>query len=353
MSRTSARAAALVAAATTLTVTAACSVVGGGEEETATEDRVVLVTHDSFALPDELVADFEADTGLSLEQRASGDAGALTNRLVLTKDSPTGDVAFGVDNTFASRAVSEDVFEAYAADLPEGAEEHVLESAGDHLTPVDTAHVCLNVDTRWFARHDQEPPRGFEDLTRPEHRGQLVVPGASTSSPGLAFLLATIDEYGEEWADYWSRLMANDTLVVGGWSDAYQVDFTGGGGDGDRPVVVSYDTSPAFTLTEDGSRTTTRALLDTCYRQVEYAGVLAGAENPDGAREVVDWLLSDAVQAALPESMYVFPVSDRVDLPEDWERFTERPEDPHLLDPDRVDEQRRAWLTEWTDITTR
>ncbi|WP_122816163.1 thiamine ABC transporter substrate-binding protein [Nocardioides pantholopis] len=339
-----------------ITGVSACSVVGSGDDGAEPADRVVLVTHESFNLPDELVARFEDETGLELTVRPAGDAGTLTNKLVLTRDNPTGDVAFGVDNAFASRAVAEGVFAPYAAELPEGAEAFALpgdpgEGAG-LLTPVDTGNVCVNVDDTWFAERGQQPPATLEDLRKPAYRDLLVVPGAATSSPGMAFLLATIAEYGDRWPDYWADLMANGAKLTDGWSDAYQAEFTQGGGPGTRPIVVSYDSSPAFTLDEEGG-TTTSALLDTCLRQVEYAGVLAGADNPDGAEQLVDFLLSDDVQAALPESMYVFPVSSAVELPEDWARFARQPEAPYELDPAEVDANRDAWLREWSDVTSR
>jgi thiamine transport system substrate-binding protein len=312
---------------------------------------VTLLTHESFELPDRLLERFEEETGRTLRVRSSGDAGEMTTRLSLTAGDPTGDVAFGVDNTFASRALEAGVFAEHGVEPPDGADEFALPAGGDRLVPVDHASVCVNVDDAWFDREGMEPPEGLADLTDPEYRGLLVVPGATTSSPGLAFLLATVAEYGEDWPAYWEDLMANDTRLVKGWSDAYYVDFTFSGGD--RPLVLSYDSSPAFTLTEDGEDSTTSALLDTCFRQVEYAGVLEGTENPEGARQVLDLLLSPDVQAALPTNMYVFPVREGVALPEDWAGFAEQPEDPATLDPAEIAENREQWLTEWTDVTTR
>lgn len=332
---------------------AGCSLGGGDDEAADSAEQVVLLTHESFHLPDELVAQFEEESGQKLVIRASGDAGSLTNKLVLTKDSPEGDAVFGVDNTFASRAVEEDVFEAYDAELPEGAEELVLEGIDDQLTPVDTGSVCINIDDAWFAENGVTPPATLEDLTRPAYENLLVVSGATTSSPGMAFLLSTIAEYGDAWPDYWTRLMANGAKITAGWSDAYQVDFTAGGGDGDRPIVLSYDSSPAFTVNEDGTETTTSALLETCFQQVEYAGVLAGAANPEGAAELIDFLLSDDVQAAIPDAMYVFPVSSRVELPEAWASFAIQPDSPYTMEPAEIAANRAAWLREWNDIISR
>lgn len=353
-----------VAAAAIVSVTAtSCSLASGGDDESGGttsspsadgSGQVVLVVHDSFALPDELVASFEQDNGIDLEVRQSGDAGALTNKLVLTQDDPIGDVAFGVDNAFGSRALDEGVFEAADVELPAGVADYALEGDDEGaLVPVDNGNVCVNVDDTWFEREGIPAPETFEDLTEPAYRDLFVTPSAATSSPGLAFLLATVAEYGDDWPAYWERLMANGTRIASGWTDAYQVDFTQGGGEGDRPIVTSYDSSPAFTVPEGSDTSTTRALLDTCFLQVEYAGVLAGSDNPEGARRVLEWLVSPEVQAALPDSMYVFPVADGVELPAVWASFAERPTEPKAVDPAEVAEQRDAWLQEWTEITTR
>lgn len=337
----------------------ACSALGesGGADGSAADDaaneEVVLVTHESFTLPDEVIAKFEADTGLTLNQVPQGDAGQLTNKLVLTKDSPTGDVAFGVDNTFASRALDEGVFAESDVELPSGAEDYALEEGSDALVPVDNGNVCVNIDKEWFAKQQVAPPTSFADLTKPAYKDLFVIPGAPTSSPGMAFLLATIDEYGDAWTGYWEDLMANGAKVVQGWTDAYTVNFTGGGESGDRPIVVSYDSSPAFTVNEDQSRTSTKALLSTCFLQVEYAGVLDGADNPEGGQELLQFLLSKDVQAALPESMYVFPVRDDVQIPTGWAKFAVRPDEPHTVDPGEVSTNRKQWLTDYTEIISR
>ena len=334
----------------------ACTVVAERNEAGEAADQpgeVVLVTHESFVLPDRLKGRFERETGYRLRVKAVGDAGTLTNRLVLTRDDPTGDVAFGVDNTFASRALDAGVFAATEVDLPPGASAYTLDQGADRLVPIDVGHVCVNVDTTWFAERDLATPRTLEDLARPAYRDLFVLPGAATSSPGMAFLLTTIAAYGEDWPDYWGRLMANGAKLTAGWSDAYFVDFTQGGGKGERPIVLSYDSSPAFTVPKGGDRSTTAALLGTCFRQVEYAGVLAGAENPEGGTELVQFLLSRRVQAALPESMYVFPVRSDVALPPAWARHAVQPADPYAVPPAEIAANRDDWLQEWTEVTTR
>lgn len=312
----------------------------------APASSITLVTHDSFALSEDVLAAFTEETGIAVTQVAPGDAGALVNQLVLTKSSPLGDVVYGIDNTFASRAIDEGVLAPYTSPaLPASAEPYLL---GDALTPVDLSDVCLNVDLAWFEENGQEPPTSFDDLVQPEYAGLTVVTNPATSSPGLAFLLATISAQGEDgWVGYWEQLRDNDVLVVDGWSDAYYVDFSGAEGEGDRPVVLSYASSPPVTIGDDGVPTTA-ALLDTCFRQVEYAGVLEGAANPEGAQAFVDFLLSEQVQADVPGQMYVYPIDTTVALPDDWAEFAPLATAPHEVPAADIAANRSDWIDTWT-----
>ena len=315
--------------------------------------NVTLVTHDSFHIDPELLAQFEAETGITVQLVAPGDGGVLVNQLALTKENPLGDVAYGVDNSFASRAVAEGVFAPYVSQGDAAADAAVFALPGDDtLTAVDYSDVCLNIDDGWFAEAGIAPPVTLADLTKPELRDLTVVSSASTSSPGLAFLLATVAEFGEDgWQDYWRDLVANGVKVVPGWSDAYYTDFTVGGG-GERPIVLSYASSPPFTVPEGGDEPTTSALLDTCFRQVEYVGVLQNASNPAGAQAVVDLLLSEEFQAGIAESMYVYPVSTGVELPAEWVQWAPLAEAPLSLDPAAIADSRDDWVREWSDIVT-
>jgi len=354
-----------LATATTVVVSlglvASCSVVGasdeaGGGAGSKQGKTVVVATHDSWAMSKAVLAEFTAKTGYTVRTEPNGDAGQLTNKLVLTKGSPIADMAYGIDNTFASRAVDEGVLADYT---PRGeaasAASYALEDRTDagQLTPVDFGDVCVNVDDEWFRSHKVTPPRTLDDLTDPRYKGLFVTPGATSSSPGLAFLLATIAKYGDGWPAYWKQLMANDTLLTAGWSDAYEVDFTAGGGKGDRPIVLSYASSPPFTIPKGRSAPTTSALLDTCFRQVEYAGVLKGAKNPKGARAFIDFMGQRSFQEALPDNMYVFPVNDRAALPTAWSKFAKVAPTPFTVPPADVAKNRDGWLREWGDITSR
>jgi thiamine transport system substrate-binding protein len=272
---------------------------------------------------------------------------------VLTQGNPTGDVAFGVDNTFASRALDADVFSRSDVRLPPGAQQYVVPGDDGRLAPIDNGNVCVNIDTGWFTDHDVAPPRSLDDLVKPAYDGLTAVPGATTSSTGLAFLLGTIGKYGDGWSSWWQKLVDNGATITDGWTQAYETDFTQGGGHGHDPIVVSYDSSPAFTVPKGGDTSTTKALLDTCFRQIEYAGVLTGAANPDGAKAFVEFLLSPAAQKALPDAMYVFPVRQGTPLPSAWARFAVQPPHPYAVSPADISAHRDAWLREWSDIVSR
>ncbi|WP_159797705.1 thiamine ABC transporter substrate-binding protein [Puerhibacterium puerhi] len=347
-----ARLGAVTAVVGLLPALAACG--GSGDEPgasagSAASGTVTLVTHDSWAVSEDVLAAFEQQSGLEVKQVPAGDAGTLANQLVLTKDAPLGDVVFGIDNTFASRVIDAGVLDPYTpADLPESAQQYAVGDGGE-LTPVDMGDVCLNLDTAWFDEQGVERPETLEDLTKPEYRDLTVVTNPATSSPGLAFLLGTVGAFGEDgWQDYWQRLRDNGLKVDDSWEDAYYADFSGSGEGGQRPIVLSYATSPAFTVTDDGSASTTAAMLQTCFRQVEYAGVLQGAANPAGAQQLVDFLVSEAFQADVPGQMYMYPVDDTVELPADWQKFAPLAEQPFTVDPADVAEHREEWIEQWT-----
>lgn len=317
--------------------------------------NVVLVTHDSWAVPKPVLAAFTKETGYKVTVRASGDAGQLSNSLVLTKGNPTGDVVFGVDNTFASRVAKAGVLDPYSPKLPSGAAKYALTGeAAPVLTPIDFSDVCVNVDDAWFKAKGKTPPTGLDDLTKPAYKGLFVSPGAATSSPGMAFLLATIAKYGDSkqdgWQQYWKKLMANGTKLTSGWSDAWGVDYTAGGGNGSRPIVLSYNTSPADTV--KAGKSTTSALMNTCFQEQEYAGVLKGGKNAAGAKAFIQFMLGKTFQAAMPANMYVFPVDASVALPAGWKSYVKTPAKPLSIPATQISDQRDTWITQWQNATS-
>jgi thiamine transport system substrate-binding protein len=319
---------------------------------------VVLMTHDSFAASPAVLAQFTRETGYTVKVLKSGDAGKALSQAILVKDHPVADALFGVDNTFLSRALDNDLFEAYAAHGIERVPERFRLDSKDRVTPIDTGAVCVNDDRAWFG-HDGHParPKSLADLARPAYRKLLVVENPASSSPGLAFMLATIDAFGiDGWHDYWQALRRNDVRVVDGWEQAYQADFTAGGGSGDRPLVVSYATDPAADVVfSEGKKTTPTVgvVPGTCFRQIEFAGVLQHANNPAGARALIDFMLTRRFQEDIPLQMYVYPVIPSAKLPPVFVKYAVQPAHPLSLSTSAIGAHRNQWIDEWTRIVLR
>jgi thiamine transport system substrate-binding protein len=320
--------------------------------------HVTLLAHDSFVVSDSLKEEFTARTGITLDIVTAGDAGTMVAGAILAAGSPTADVMFGIDNTLASRALAGGVFEPYtASDAAELRPELAADTANGMLTPIDFGDVCVNIDDSYFADKGIAAPTTLDDLAKPEYRDLLVVEDPGTSSPGLAFLLATIARYPDSWQDYWQKLRDNGVSVAGSWTDAYTGQFTAGGGKGDRPLVVSYATSPpaeiVYASDPKPTEPSTSVMTDGCYRQVEYAGVLAGTQNPQAAGAVVDWLLSPEVQADLPLSMFVFPARANTPLPDVFTQFAATVASPLQLEPQQVADGVSGWLADWGTVMGR
>ncbi len=314
---------------------------------------VRMITHESFVLSPSFVEDLR-EQGIDLQITSTGDAGTLTASAILAAGEPTADLLFGIDNTLASRATREGVFEAYESpELSSVLPEFAQDTHAGLLTPIDFGDVCINVDDTWFDGQGITAPTTIEQL--PEVADLLVVEDPATSSPGLAFLLATVARFGDKWPAYWEALRDGGVAVAGSWTDAYYSRFTPSGGD--RPLVVSYATSPAaeIVFSEDASVTepSTSVLTDSCYRQVEYAGVLAGAENPAGAQQVIDALLSREVQEDIPLNMFVYPVRADATLPVVFSDFTPVITTSASLPPEQVSEQLASLLETWGTVMNR
>ncbi|XCB30861.1 thiamine ABC transporter substrate-binding protein [Arcanobacterium hippocoleae] len=300
---------------------------------------VTILTHDSFALDQADIAAFEKESGYQLKTISAGD-GTVINQLRLKKDAPVVDGFYGIDNFTVSEVIKEDL----AAKLETPVEPASLMVDGK-LVAIDQGDVCLNVDKTWFAQKGIAAPASFDDLLKPEYKDLTVLTDPVASTPRLAFFVGTIAKYGENgWKEYWQKLLANGVKISAGWSDAYYTDFSGSEGKGPYPIVLSYASSPAE------SKGATASVDNTCVEQLEYAGVVKNAENPEGARAFIDFLLSEKVQASLPTQMYVYPVKADVSLPEDWAKYAKRAANPIKVDAQKVAKNRETWLNEFTAL---
>lgn len=327
--------------------------------------EVVVLTHDSFDVSSEVIDLFESTTGVTVRLVPLGDAGTALNQAILTADAPQGDILFGVDNTFLTRALAADLFTPY---LPENfgvlnpqVLDDLRDATGSDFTaenpppvvPVTYGDVCVNYDRAWFEANDLAVPTSFGDLIDPAYRGLLTIMNPATSSPGLAFMLATVTaaDGAENYEAYWQALAENDVLITNGWSEAYYDEFSHTG-QGDRPLVVSYASSPpaevlfAETPLDEAP---TGVILDTCFRQVEFAGILNGAPNRAAAELFLTFMLDVPFQEDIPLTMFVFPVNTQATLPEVFAEHAVVPENPRrfgLLD----DSTRDVLIAEWSTI---
>ena len=341
----------LVTTLTTLALTAAaCS----GSDDAS---PITLVTYESFPTEEtrvnELLDEFSADTGVEVEILVAGDTGTMLSKAELTAGNPEGDVMWGIDSTFISRAIASEVFEPYTAAGLDAVPDSLTELVPNgEATPVDFGDVCINYDIAALEALGVAPPSALDDLADPTYQDLLVVQNPATSSPGLAFQLATIDEYGEDgWQDYWARLVDNGVQVVDGWTAAYYEQFSYAGGD--RPLVVSYGSSPPFEVLfaeTELDAAPTAVVESTCYRQVEFAGVLAGTDQPDEARQLVDFMLTTEFQEALPLDVFVFPANRSAQLDPVFEEYAVIPERSREIDPATIDRNREMWIDQWTDL---
>ncbi|MGW7356615.1 thiamine ABC transporter substrate-binding protein [Streptomyces sp. NPDC054802] len=331
---------------------------GGGSES----KTVTLVSHDSFAASEAVLKEFTRQTGYTVKVLKSGDAGTALNKEILTKGSPQGDVFFGVDNTLLSRALDNELFTPHEAEgLDRVVPEVQLDADKHRVTPVDTGDICVNYDKKFFADKKLAPPKTFADLAKPEYKNMLVVENAATSSPGLGFLLGTVGEYGESgWQGYWKKLKDNGVKVVDGWEQAYNEEFSGSAGGkkagADRPLVVSYASSPPVEVLYSDpqpAEAPTGVATGTCFRQIEFAGLLKGAENEAGGKALLDFMISRKFQEDMPLNMFVNPVVEDAKLPELFTEHGAVIEKPETVAADTIAKNREQWVRSWSSLVVK
>ncbi|MEK7327321.1 MAG: thiamine ABC transporter substrate-binding protein [Chloroflexota bacterium] len=336
----------------TLTLTlllAACAAPAGPRSLT-------VMTHDSFAVTDSVLKEFESANNVTVTVLKSGDAGMMLNVAILNKSAPLADVLYGVDNTLLSRALDEGLFESYHSPALSEIPAALKLDSENRALPVDYGDVCLNYDKGYFAEKGLPPPGGLTDLTRPEYKGLTVVEDPATSSTGLAFIFAIWSAFGDDgFHDYWAAMRENEVKVAADWEAAYYADFSGSSGQGNRPIVVSYASSPpaeVFYASQPLSDSPTASVTSagSCFRQVEFVGILKGTQNRDLAEQWVDFMLSKTFQEDMPLNMFVYPALPSATLPDVFVKYTPPVESPVILGPQTIADKREALIKEWTEI---
>ena len=332
---------------------------GAEPQAEAEPEALTVMGHDSTVIPEPVLAEFEERYGARVSILLAGDAGSALNRAILAKGRPLADVLYGVDNAFLSRALDEGVFERYEPPALAGIAPELRLDASGHATPIDFGDVCVNYDAAYFDAAGVAPPQRLEELTDPAYADLLVVQNPASSSPGLAFLLATIGRFGDPgYLDYWRELRANGVRVAPDWESAYFAEFSGGTSTGDRPLVVSYGSSPPFEViyAETPIEAPTTGVMvggESCFRQIEFAGILAGTPRRELAERWIDFMLSPTFQAELPLNMFVFPVLADVPLAPEFERFLSLPERTAQVAPAAIAAHRERWIREWREVMAR
>jgi thiamine transport system substrate-binding protein len=310
---------------------------------------LTLATHDSFFLSEGTLAAFTAETGIEVEQVAGGDAGTLVSQAILTQSNPTADVLFGIDNAFLCRGLEAGLFLPYASPALADVDDALELDPHNRVTPIDYGDVCVNY---WTSELPGDVPTSLDDLIDPVNMGEFVTENPETSSPGFAFLLATIATYGEDgWEDYWTSLVENDIAVQAGWNEAYYGDYTAGGGD--RSIVTSYASSPpAEFLFADPpvDAAPSGSLSEGCFRQIEFAGILDGTDHPAEAAMLIDFMLSTTYQEDVPLNMFVYPANGTAALPAEFVEYGPLVDAPLTLDPELIEANRDDWTSRWNEI---
>jgi len=333
----------------------ACAPPDAATEETPGPRNLTVMTHDSFTISEDLIAQFEEEHNVTVSFVRSGDTGSALNQAILSKENPLADVFYGVDNTFLTRALEEGIFEAYDSPMLEVIPDEFKLDPNHFALPVDYGDVCINVDKSYFEENGLAIPSSLEELTQPQYEGLLVTENPATSSPGLAFLMATIAQFGEDcYLDYWQALSDNGLVVATDWETAYYTNFSGSSGEGPQPMVVSYGSSPPaeviFAETELEEAPTASIIgPNTCFRQIEFVGILKATPNRDLAEAFIDFMLSVPFQEDIPLQMFVFPVNPNAELPPEFVEYAQIPDQPASLPPELIDQNREKWIEAWTE----
>lgn len=313
-------------------------------EKGAATDRLVVYTYDAFpkGLEDLLVSHFDETYDVTVSLERFQDTGGLYNEVFLTQEEEGADLVIGLDNTYIGKALAEELFQPYRPDAIEAIDPELIVDDSFSLIPFDYGNVLLNYDSEAIS----DPPSTWEELTDPRFEESIVLMNPATSSPGRNFLLLTIEQFGEDgYLEYWKRLAPNILTITAGWSEGYGL-YT----QGEAPIVLSYETSPAYHIAFEDTHRYKNLILDGVgYAQIEVMGIVDGAENVINARRGVDFILSEEFQSEIAMNQFMYPARREIELPDAF-TAVERPERTVFIATDRVDRQFDKWLSDWEAV---
>ncbi len=325
----------------------------------ALTQTLTVLTHDSFAIAEAVIEEFTQETGIAVEFISGGDAGETVNRAILTQRNPLADLLFGVDNSLIARANAADIFEPYQSPALVNVNPRYLFDEANTVTPIDAGYVSFNLDKAYFETQTLDLPKDISELSQETYKGLVLVQNPTSSSPGLAFMLATIAKFGTEgensWLHYWAALRDNDVTITSGWTEAYYTDFSLYGGT--KPIVLSYASSPAaevmFAENPLEDAPTANLFCENCvFEQIEAVGILKNSNNQEAAKQFIDFMLSERFQADIAPNMFVYPSVTGISLPSEFESYSQIPNESQTatLEPAFIEANLKTWLSQWTAV---
>ena len=324
--------------------------------KTQYDQTLTIMAHDSFAVSEEVISNFEVQHNTKVNILNSGDANTTVNLAILNKANPLADILYGIDNTLLSRALDANILEKYESPFTSNVANEFLLDTQQRVTPINYGDVCINYDKSYFNDNDLEIPNSLQSLTNPDYANLLVVQNPAASSPGLAFLLATIGHFGpDEYLDYWLDLKNNGVKIVENWETAYYTEFSGSSGKGNYPLVVSYASSPPAEVifaTEPIDEAPTGSIVanETCFRQIEFVGIVNGTTNRMLSEDWIDFMLSKTFQEDIPMQMFMFPVNTEAELPLEFIEHAQLSNNPSIVSPEDIDTHRENWIKSWSAL---
>ena len=310
----------------------------------------VVYTYDSFASwgPASAIEQaFEAMYPADVRFVAVADSRSMLTRLRQEREAGRqgADVFIGIEAADLARTRELDLFlPLQPEDVPNLSvvpQSLLLDPSGS-LIPYEHGYITFvydseQVDTTTLART-------FEELLDPRYRNQIILEDPRMSSPGLSFLLWTIDRFGDPgYLDYWRQLAPNVLTVTGGWGEAYDLFLAG-----EASIVLSFSTDTAYSVIDHGSARHKVMLLDNQgYRNVYFMGVVQGTEHFDWATAFLDLVLSPEIQSLIPTTEWMFPANPEALLPVSFYQYAVTPPQPVMIAPGEVLAHLDRWLREW------
>ena len=331
------------------------------EEQNQEVKSLTVLTYDSFDATGSIVNDFRNITGYEVTVIRAGDAGGVLERALQMTGVEAFDIILGLDSTYAPIALDNNLLIPHDVIPPHNISLLGSTIQDDRLMPYDQGFVCLNYDARFLSENNLSVPSSLWDLTSTDWKGKVAIPSPETSSPGRMFLAATAggdwtNDNGGNWSDWWASMANNDLIITSGWSEAYEVRYSGGYGVyydgfiGDAAVVLSYCHSPGAEAFWGGGVTNSIALdvPDSSILQVEYVAISSDTTDNEGAKEFIKHLLSESTQSTLPETNVMYPVIETQSIPEGpYANNSIIPSSPTILTASQISESMDEWLTIW------